>query len=218
MPVPVTMSTFPDLAPHPGPHPGEPADYFQDRELGGAICATAEEAQILYCAAWCARPAVALEIGSYVGWTAAHIAAGLGQDGKLICIDDFSESGDGPRQMVRLGCNLERAGVADRVRVMPGHSPDILEGAVLESVDLAFVDGCHQGEQPLLDVQAVAALMAPNGVLALHDTWMPDVARACDWLVAQRWTMLQLPTPGRLAFFYQQMPDWWGEFLAEVQP
>lgn len=211
------LAAMPELVAHPGPNPGEPAEYFQDAELRGAISATAEEAMLLYRAAQLCQPVLALEIGSYVGWTAAHIARGM-TGGTLICVDDFSESSDGGRHMVRLGANLERAGVAGRVRVVPGCSPEILDTAVGDLVDLAFVDGCHRGEQPLLDVQAVARLMAPDGVMALHDTWMPDVARACDWLVGQGWVMLQLPTPGRLAFFCLQMPGWWGEFLAEVQP
>lgn len=207
------LLAMPELVAHPGPDLAQAALYYQDRELGGAICATAEEAALLYWAAHCCQPVLALEIGSYVGWTAAHIAKGIETGGTLLCVDDFTESGDGARQMVRLGCNLERAGVSDTVRIVTGHSPEILEAAVGDLVDLAFIDGEHKGDQPLRDAKAVAALMAPDGIIAMHDTWMPDVARACDWLLWHKWTMVVLPTPERLAFFYRERPIWWGTFM-----
>lgn len=206
------LAAMPELEPHPGPRPDWQGMYFQDRELGGAICATAQEALLLHWAAEFCQPVLALEIGSYVGWTAAHMAAAM-RTGTLICVDDFTECHDGPRQMVRLGANLERADVAQRVRVVPGHSPEILDAAVGDLVDLAFVDGCHQGEQPLLDVQAVARLMAPDGVLAVHDTWMPHVARACAWLREHGWSETVFPTPARLAFYHREEPGWWDMFL-----
>jgi predicted O-methyltransferase YrrM len=210
------LEAMPELVVHPGPNPLQPANYYQDRELDGAICATAEEAMALYWASWYCQPTLALEIGSYVGWTAAHIAAAMETGGTLICVDDLTESGDGPAQLMRLNCNLTRAGVANRVRVVPGHSPEILQFAVGELLDLAFIDGCHHGQQPLLDVQAVAALMAPDGVIAMHDTWMPDVMRACDWLGDEGWAELLLPTPARLAFYYRERPAWWMSFEEQV--
>lgn len=206
------LGAMPQLVAHPGPDVAQAALYYQDRELGGAICATAVEAWLLYTAAVCCRPQLALEIGSYVGWTAAHIARGMA-DGTLLCVDDFTECNDGPRQMVRLAANLDRAGVSDRVRIVMGHSPEILYAAVHDLVGLAFVDGCHEGDQPLRDVKAVAEVMAPDGVMALHDTWMPGVRRACDWLSWNGWTKMVFPTPARLAFFYRQMPDWWASFM-----
>ncbi len=209
------LEAFPELVEHPGPsmsanHAGT---YYQDRQLGGAICATAQEAQLLYWAAYLCQPVVALEIGSYIGWTAAHIAHAM-TDGQLICIDNLSECEDGAKQLVRLNCNLERAGVAARCHIIPGRSPEALEFAVGAVVDLAFVDGCHRGEQPLLDVQGVAAIMASNGAIALHDSWMPDVQRACAWLRDHGWTELVFETPGRLAFYYgEEQPDWWETFV-----
>ena len=210
------LEAFPELVAHPGPamaaeHVGT---YYQDRQLGGAICATAQEAELLYWAAYWCQPVVALEIGSYVGWTAAHIAKAMETSGQLICIDNLSECENGGRQLVRLNCNLQRAGVVERCHIIPGRSPEALDFAVGAVVDFAFVDGYHRGEQPVLDVQGVAAIMASNGVIAVHDTWMPDVQRACDWLRDQGWTELVFETPGRLAFYYgEERPDWWETFV-----
>lgn len=209
------LEAFPELVEHPGPSMGaeHAGTYYQDRQLGGAICATAQEAQLLYWAAYVCQPVVALEIGSYVGWTAAHIARAM-TDGQLICIDNLSECADGAKQLVRLNCNLARAGVAERCHIVPGSSPEVLDFAVGAVVDLAFVDGSHRGEQPRLDVQGVAAIMASNGMIAVHDTWMPDVQRACAWLRDQGWTELVFETAGRLAFYYgAEQPAWWETFV-----
>lgn len=39
------------------------------------------------------------------------------------------------------------------------------------AIDLAFIDGDHRFEAVLHDFIAVEAHMAPNGIIALHDTW-----------------------------------------------
>jgi predicted O-methyltransferase YrrM len=47
-----------------------------------------------------------------------------------------------------------------------------------DGIDFAFIDGDHRFEQGLRDFIAVEAMMAPHGVIALHDTWPLDAATA----------------------------------------
>lgn len=211
------LDAFADLVQHDGPDPEHAGVYYQDRELRGAICATALEAQLLHMAVHAGQPRNALEIGSYVGWTAAHMAAGLTTGGHLVCIDDLSEGGDKERQLRRFKGNLTRAGLDGRVRLEIGRSPDVLSSQLFVGpVDFAFVDGFHLYGQPLADVRAVAGLMAADGVIALHDTYMNDVSAAMDWLIMAGWTATIFPTPGRLAMLYKEQPTWWAGFVEDT--
>jgi predicted O-methyltransferase YrrM len=207
------LANFPDLVAHQGPRIGHPATYYTDPEVSGAICATAEEAMLLHTLVhWC-QPVLAVEIGSYVGWTAAHMAAAFAHGGRLVCVDDLSECKQPDFQLMRFTGNLARCGYTNRVQLVVGKSPQALSQVVGDYIDFAHVDGCHQHEQPLMDVQALVDRMAPDGVIALRDTWMPHVADACHWLMLKGWVQTTYPTPARLAFFYKQMPSWWPTFV-----
>ena len=207
------LQSFPDLVAHEGPRIGHPALYYTDREIGGALCATAEEAMLLHTLAhWC-QPVLAVEIGSYVGWTAAHMAAAASHGGCLFCIDDLSECKQPDLQRMRFTSNLARCGLSKNVSLVVGRSPQALSQVVGDYIDLAYVDGCHQHEQPLMDVQALVDRMAPDGVIALQNTWMPSVMEACHWLMLKGYTQTTYPTPARMAIFYKQMPMWWPLFV-----
>jgi len=210
------LNAFPELVADIGPDPLHPALYYQDCELGGALCAPAIEAEILRMAVRLLQPAVALEVGSYVGWTAAHIAAGLGDRGLLVCLDTLTECKDADACERRFWGNLQRAGLARRVRLVRGKSPDDLPTVVTYPLHFAFLDGEHMGAAPLKDVQGLESLMALHGVIALHDTWMKGVAGAVTWLQGQRWTVQVFDTPARLAFAYIAKPRNWHVFEAEV--
>src|SRR3954468_1499448 len=60
---------------------------YQDADILGATCCTQAEACLLHWAAHQLPPsATILEIGSYVGWSTAHLAWG-GQ--QVVCIEPF---------------------------------------------------------------------------------------------------------------------------------
>ncbi len=200
----MVLAAMPELIAHPGP-PGAPGPYYTDADLNRAICATAEEAMLLHDAVRLSGANLVLEIGSYVGWTAVHMA--YATHGKVLCVDDLTESSSHTLQMRRWHYNTARANVAGKTELIVGTSPECLE-ALTSPVDFAFVDGEHLHGQPLRDVMGLMPYMQPGGIIAMHDTWMADVQVACDWLTQCGWLATVFNTPGRLALFYKHTPAW----------
>ena len=64
--------------------------------------------------------------------------------------------------------NLAAAGVAGRVTVVRGTSPDAVAG-LAGPFGLAFIDGDHAAEAVTADVEAARKVLASGGVLACHD-------------------------------------------------
>src|SRR4051812_21216561 len=88
---PAIVGTLPRMVGHPVPshpidHPGRgaPGVCVQDIDLGGAIGCTSREGYILNRAVTLSRPKNMLEIGSYVGWSSAHLL--YGNKFRLTCV------------------------------------------------------------------------------------------------------------------------------------
>lgn len=209
---------FPELVYHPGTS-GNTDVHYQDREIRGAVCCTPTEAMLLHHAARLCDPAAALEIGSYVGWSTAHIAGGL-RRGALTCVDPFLETGEGgadagARAHARFRQNLERAGLATKVRLVREKSPEALP-ALSAGVrwDFVLIDGWHLSGAPLRDVLGVLPYLAERPVLLLHDLWIADVRDAFTHLVACGWGCHVFDTANYLALLWPfEAPRW----LPELQ-
>lgn len=78
---------------------------------------------------------------------------------------------------------LERAGVADHVRVIEQDSalalPSLL--AAGETFDLAFIDGGHRFEVAFLDTTHALRLVRPGALIVLDDAWMPSIQAVSDY-------------------------------------
>ncbi len=99
-----------------------------------------EQGELLTILTRLVRPRLAIEIGTFTGYSALSIASGLGPDGRLICCDVSDEWTTIARE------HWEAAGVDDRIELRLGPAsetlaelPDGLE------VDLAFVDADKEG-------------------------------------------------------------------------
>ena len=79
------------------------------------------------------RPRRILEIGTFTGYTALCLAAGLTEDGLLHTIEINDELEDLIRKYV------EKAGLSARIRLHIGDAADIVPG-LTESFDLVFLD------------------------------------------------------------------------------
>ena len=115
---------------------------------------------------------VALEIGTFMGVSAAVIAKCLSDEGKLYCIDPY-EGGEAIRRIaVR---HLARARVPDRIVLVRArsNSPNLELPA---SFDFAFVDGDHSYEGLHEDWMLVQARLAHGGAACFHDTSVPPGA------------------------------------------
>lgn len=117
------------------------------------------------------QPVSCVEVGTYCGGTAVHIARALQENGKgeLVCIDDFSLNGEAYHQ---LWYNLGALGLGDVVSVNVGRStePDIWP----ERVDFAVIDGDHSYEGCRFDVQT--AFQRGARCVVVHDVaswWGP---------------------------------------------
>jgi predicted O-methyltransferase YrrM len=84
--------------------------------------------------------------------------------------------------------NAERAGVAGRVRLIEERSDVALPRLAAEGVelDLALLDGMHLFDYTLVDFFFCDRMLRVGGVVAFHDTWMPGVRQAVDYVLANR--------------------------------
>ena len=153
-----------------------------------------DEARALYAAALDgARHGPLVEIGTYLGRSAILLAAAARARGrKLVTVDHHRGSEEhqpgweyhdpalvDPEAgrmdtLPRARRVLARAGVEDDVILIVGRSPEV---AALWSTPLGFVfiDGGHTDAAAQADYAGWAPLVAPGGLLAIHDVF-PDPA------------------------------------------
>jgi predicted O-methyltransferase YrrM len=107
-----------------------------------------------------------VEIGTFMGITAAEMAAAMDEDAVLYCIDPYY-SGDNIEQIARR--HLERQGVIKRVRRLRKTATEATVD-LPPVVDFFFVDGDHSWSGLEKDWQVVKQLLKPGGIAAFHDT------------------------------------------------
>lgn len=206
------LEVFDTLIWDEGPLTHEGNYYRESFDIAGAVCAPAKEAMMLYHAVKLMKPQRALEIGTYTGWTAAHIASGLNKDSELDCVDSFVEC-EYP-DIVESAWLKNMANFPCYPHLFNGESPAILsEIAKPNFWNFVFVDGEHNHGQPLKDVQSLVAYVADNAVIVLHDTWMIYVEEAGRWLELKGYKANPMPTVSGLCFFWKEEPTWWKKFL-----
>jgi predicted O-methyltransferase YrrM len=105
-------------------------------------------------------------------------------EGEHIAIDPHQSSDW--RGIGRL--NLRRAGLAHRARVIEARSDEALPRLRDEGVriDFALIDGLHLFDAALVDFFHADRMLEPGGVVVFHDTWMPAVAQAVEFVRTNR--------------------------------
>jgi len=122
-----------------------------------------------------------VEIGSFRGRSAILLARGARPGVEVICVDPHAGSDRGPREVAaRPGVgeqdlmafrgNLERAGVAHRVRHVRDFSALALR-AFDGPVDLLFVDGAHRFGPARADLVRWGARVPDGGRMLVHDAF-----------------------------------------------
>ena len=111
----------------------------------------------------------ALEIGSWLGWSTCHLAlAG-------VTLDVVDPAHDDPAFRAIVQESLDRCGVADRVALHGGRSPEAI--ANLGSTwNLFFIDGDHEAPAPVRDALACIPFAADDCAFVFHDLAAPAVA------------------------------------------
>jgi predicted O-methyltransferase YrrM len=84
--------------------------------------------------------------------------------------------------------NLERAGLDHRARVIEARSDEALPRLREEGVriDFALIDGLHLFDAALVDFFHTDRMLEIGGVVVFHDTWMPAIAQAAEFVRTNR--------------------------------
>jgi predicted O-methyltransferase YrrM len=84
--------------------------------------------------------------------------------------------------------NLERAGLSHRARVIEARSDEALPRLRDEGVriDFALIDGLHLFDAAIVDFFHSDRMLEIGGVVVFHDTWMPAIAQAADFVRTNR--------------------------------
>jgi len=109
------------------------------------------------------KPKQVLEIGTYFGYSALHIASGLSKDGKLISIEIDEEIA---QVAIR---NIELAGLSNFVDVVCGDATKCLAQYSLESFDMIFIDG-EKAKYPEY-LKVCYPLLRKDGILIADDSF-----------------------------------------------
>ena len=105
----------------------------------------------------------AIEIGTFTGLSALHIARGLSGDGSLLCLDRNAEWTAIARR------HWERAGLAGRIALRLGDAlPSLRELPEEETFDLAFVDADKTGYVDYYE--ELLPRLRPGGLLLVDNT------------------------------------------------
>ncbi len=153
----------------------------------------------------------ALEVGSWFGWSTAHLALGG------VILDVVDPVLADPVHRASIEQSLSCCGVRERVTLHAAESPGPLESIATangEPWSLAFVDGDHEGFAPAHDVEAALPFMAPDCAFVFHDLASPHVAEALALLESHGFNILLYQTMQIMGFAWrgriapvQHVPD-----------
>ena len=104
----------------------------------------------------------ALEVGTFTGYSAICIARGLGENGRLTCLELE------PERAAIARANLDEARVGERVEILVGPAGESLEAmAAVASFDFAFIDADKTGYPEYYEL--VLQRMRPGGLILLDN-------------------------------------------------
>jgi glycosyltransferase involved in cell wall biosynthesis len=111
----------------------------------------------------------ALEIGSWLGWSTAHLAlAG-------VTVDVIDPAHDDPSFRTIVEQSLACCGVSDRVNLTNGRSPERI-AELGGKWSLFFIDGDHESPGPVRDALACLPFANDDCAFVFHDLAAPAVA------------------------------------------
>jgi caffeoyl-CoA O-methyltransferase len=166
-----------------------------------AIMLAPSEGQLLQLLTRLVGARKAVEVGTLVGFSATHLARGLGPGGKLWTIEYD------PRHAQLARENLAAAGVGDRVTVLEGAGLDVLPRLSQEGpFDLVFIDAdkdnyARYAAWALEHLRPGGMILGDNAFLfgqLLEDGARGEAMRAFHELVAARCDSVCIPTPDGL--------------------
>ena len=148
-------------------------NWYVDRRNPTVGCVSRDEASILYNTARMFDGLAALEIGCWRGWSTVHIALGMHS------VDALDPVLADPATRQEITESLRRAGVDDRVSLVPLASPEGVERLATDTGkrwSFIFVDGDHAGDAPLVDAEVIHRFATADALILLHDLAAPEPA------------------------------------------
>lgn len=147
------------------------------------------------------RAPVVVEIGSFKGRSSAALALGLLDRGagRLYAID--------PNHQPEFGPNLERSGVRDLVVAIRQGSHEARSEFAESSVDLIFVDGSHEYQNVVQDVEDWTGALAEGAIVAFNDPGSPGVYKAVREKVARTKSPFRRPSFLDNTLFFEFRPS-----------
>ena len=139
-----------------------------------------------------------LEVGLAYGFSTIWIMDALAEGGSHIAIDPFQSSywsGVGAAQARRLESR--------DFRLIEDYSIHALSDLIRagERFDFIFIDGNHRFDDVLVDFYLADQLLAPGGIMALDDSWMPSIRTVANFVAANRaYDPVAQCSPGMAAF------------------
>jgi predicted O-methyltransferase YrrM len=134
--------------------------------------------------------ATLVEIGSYTGRSTACLGFGcLGSQRRIFALDlfDGSHLPGRPDYFSEFKANLRRCGLDSTITPVPGPSA-ITARTWHTPIDFLFIDGAHEYEGVVADIEGFLPHVVPGGLVALHDVsprW-PGVQRAWEEVARPR--------------------------------
>jgi MMP 1-O-methyltransferase len=144
---------------------------------------------------------VVVEIGSWMGRSTIALARGLidrGSNGKVTAIDPvivtIGETEESAEQRYEgFLANLEQKGVRGSVDVLRQMSHDARPRFADGSIDVLFVDGSHEYEDVLVDLEDWTPALAEGAIVGFNDPLLPGVRRAFHERIIHRGTPYRRP-------------------------
>jgi cephalosporin hydroxylase len=168
-----------------------PHNWYVDRRDPGCGFLSRDEAHIVYHSARQFEGKRALEIGCWLGWSAAHMAkAGV----QLDVVDPVLAK---PAFHKSVTASLRASGVMEHVTLHAGSSPAKVTELVAQSGrkwSLMFIDGDHEGAAPLQDAIACAPHAEADALVLFHDLASPHVAAGLDHFRSLGWQTMVYET------------------------
>ena len=115
-----------------------------------------------------------VEIGVFEGVNTITIAEAMNANGKLIGIDPFFKGRLGICYHEKIARHsLHKKKLTNKINLLPLFSFDAIK-EVPDDVDFIFIDGDHSYEGFKRDWFDWSGKLATNGIIALHDTSIPE--------------------------------------------
>jgi predicted O-methyltransferase YrrM len=133
-----------------------------------------------------AGKSVGVEIGTFMGLTAAELARAMDSGAQLYCIDSYPGAGEPLMSIAQR--TIRRSGAADRVKLLRTTSLEAMPH-LPSGIDFVFVDGDHSTAGLQADWKFVQQVLKPGGIAAFHDVntspGLPDSPEAAHFFAVQ---------------------------------